>query len=315
VKVKHDGELTVARCDVDEALADAWRELTEPPDVVRVIAPPVEDWAALRARGFVCKPKYVAWAIDVHADRDSRHAALHGRQRRNLHRADREAHDGGLTWAVRRGVTAELMDEFLVLYRGGLTAMRRGLDAAGHARDEVVADAGSLAITAREPSGALVGGLICRENDQGFRFRFAAVTPRWRRASLARVVYDRAVDVARDSGWTVASGGVDPNLYGVIAEPELYGFKVRLGWRPVASQDLDPDLHVDEADLVLRLENLSDPALAVAYCDAPSGHLQLHVITEDDDLDLRRYTGGPAGDLVVQRPGVPAQQQASTPYS
>lgn len=293
MKVKEYLGFRIAKCDVDEALEERRRAAAEDVDVVRVSAPPRGRWRELREAGFVCKPKFVRWYAATAADDDGYRALMSRKDRANLRAAERAASRAGLTVQAVRPVDAALMDEFLALYRLRVSERRRGLDIAGRERDRIVGCESFLAVVVREPDGTLAGMTIGRESpgDGAVRLTVSAVTERWRRASLSRVMYAHAASVARELGWPRLSAGTDPNLYGLIAEPGLYSFKVRLGFTPTAPEQYLPEETRHEADLVLRLDRLSDPTLLVGY--RPGGDdLVLHVFGSDPGLDLRPYAPG-----------------------
>jgi GNAT superfamily N-acetyltransferase len=298
VRLKRSLGLCVAKCDAEEALATDWSSVAQDIDFVRVPDPPTESWTALRAAGFVCKPKLIRWYTGTADDETGFRARMSRRDRQNLRRAERIAHGAGLTIDVVRPIGRELMEEFLVVYEARVAERRRGLNVAGDQRDEIIGDEASLAVVVRDRAGHLVGMTIGHESPDGqaVRLSVSAVTPQWRRASLSRVMYARAADVARDLGRPRLTAGTDPNLYGVIAEPGLYSFKVRLGFTPTAPQVHAPEDRMDEADLVLSLERLSDPSLILGYRHGDErSDLDLHVLGADRALDLRPYRPGLPG--------------------
>lgn len=84
--------------------------------------------------------------------------------------------------------------------------------------------------------------------------RFSAVEPRWRAASLARVLYLAAFRTARELGCPLVTLGNDPNLYGHVAKPGLMLFKARLGFRPVPAGTVVPTMAGDVADRIVLLK-------------------------------------------------------------
>lgn len=293
MRVKDFQGFRVGKCDVEEALSGGWRTAASEVDVVRVSAPPAEAWDDLREAGFVCKPKLIRWYADAGVDDAGYRSRMSRKDRWNLRNAERLAEQAGLTTDVAAPITAELMDEFLPLYEVRVSEMRRGLNIAGGMREEVIGNESYRAVVMRHPDGSLAGMIIGRDAlDVGaFRVNVSAVTEHWRRASLTRVMYARAAGLARELGLPRLSAGTDPNLFGFIAEPGLYSFKARLGFRPTAPELYSPGEAEHEADLVLRLDRLSDPALLVGY--RPGGEdLVLHVFGSDPATDLRRYAPG-----------------------
>lgn len=309
MKLKRSMGLCVAKCDADEALEGSWRPVADEVDVVRVSNPPPDRWGELGAAGFVCKPRLVRWYSPTTDGDTGYRSRMSRKDRRNLRQAERAADQAGLAVEVVRPIGSALMDEFLALYRERVSERRRGVDVAGEQREEMAAGDGFLAVVVRTPGGDLAGMTIGRESpaDRALRLSVSAVTERWRRASLSRVMYARAADVARDLGLPRLTAGADPNLYGLIAEPGLYSFKVRLGFTPAAPQLYVPEDERDEADLVLRLDRLSDPSLIVGY--RPGGgtaDLDLHVFGTDPAMDLRPYRPGLPGMPVFHRIGAGA---------
>jgi GNAT superfamily N-acetyltransferase len=294
VKIKNYLGFRIAKCDVDEALAGQWREGQDDIDVVRVSRPAVDAWPELRRAGFILKPKLIRWYASVGADAGAYRSVLSRKDRWNLRNAERNAERAGLTGEVVSPVGQQLMDEFLALYKERIAEMRRGLDIAGDIRDDVVDNDSFRAIVMRAPDGSLAGAVIGRvpAADGAFRVNISAVTEKWRRASLTRVMYARAADTARDLGLPRISAGTDPNVFGLIAEPGLYSFKARLGFRPTAPQRYLPEEAEHEADLVLRLDQLSDPTLIAGYrTDKGDDDLVLHVFGSGA-TDLRQYAPG-----------------------
>lgn len=306
MKLKRFMGLCIAKCDTDEALEGSWRSVEDDIDVVRVSDPPPDRWGELRAAGFVCKPRVVRWYAPT-TDGDTGYRARMSRKERwNLRQAERAAEQAGLAVEVVRRIGPALMDEFLTVYRERVAEQRRGLDVAGGQREQILADDSTVAVVARTPDGELAGMIIGRESpgDQALRISVSAVTEHWRRASLARVMYARAAEAARDLGRPYLTAGADPNLFGLIAEPGLYSFKVRLGFTPTAPQLHVPGDRWDEADLVLSLGRLGDPSLIVGYrSGGGTADLDLHVFGTDPGADLRPYRPGLPGTPVFHRIG------------
>jgi GNAT superfamily N-acetyltransferase len=115
----------------------------------------------------------------------------------------------------------------------------------------------------------LIGGCLALEcpDESAIRIRWSAVTEPARRAGYPRALYCTAMQQAREKGYEWATLGDDPNLYGHLAQPGLFTFKSRMGFEAVASQDFADPGAWDEADLVLSLDKLSDPALMLEYAD------------------------------------------------
>lgn len=305
MKVKQYQGFRVAKCDVDEALSGRWRAEAGDVDVVRVSAPEPELWPALRAAGFLCKPKLIRWYAPAGADAVGYLSQLSPKDRRNLRNAEAAAARAELSCHTVGPIDQALMAEFLRLYGERISEMRRGVDIAGGIRDKVVNNPDFHAIVMREAGGELAGAVIARvsHQDGALRINVSAVTSRWRRASLTRVLYTRAAGIARELGLPRLSAGTDPNLFGLIAAPGLYSFKVRLGFVPTAPQRYLPDEAEHEADLLLRLDQLHDPALIAAYRHGGDSELVLHVFGSDPTLDLRSYRPGLAASPVFHQVG------------
>ena len=306
VKIEDFHGIRVAKCDVEEALEDRWRTAADEIDVVRVSAPPPEAWAGLREAGFVCKPKLIRWYAAVGADDADYRSRMSRKDRWNLRNAERAAEEAGLTTEVVGPIGAELMDEFLVLYEQRVAEMRRGLNVAGGMRDDVIGNESFHSVVMRNPGGDLAGMIIGRVSFEvgAFRVNVSAVTEHWRRASLTRVMYARGSRLARELGLPRLCAGTDPNLFGFIAEPGLYSFKARLGFKPTAPELYSPGEAEHEADLVLRLDRLSDPSLLVGYLpDGGDDDLVLHVFGSDPATDLRVYSPGLAHAPVFHQIG------------
>lgn len=184
-------------------------------------------------RGFRVRPAWVAWIARPRRSREEYLRSLPRKVRQDTGRALARAQ--ALQLEVVSPVRAGDLAEFLALYRSGLSGMAHGFDYASEVAGSIVDDPHHVLLRARAGDrleGGLIGqavpGLI-------FKFRFSAVTARARRDSLARVLYLRGFDLARDRGLGVVSMGNDPNLYGGDIRPGLFAFKCRLGFRCVAA--------------------------------------------------------------------------------
>lgn len=278
----------------EEAVAGDWRAVADQAEVVRVERAPLELWPELRRSGFVVKPQFLSWIADVRASEEEYLTGLPKRERQKIR--------GGRRHLAADGVAVEtcplderLYDEFLLLYEDQIASMRHGVAVARDERDDVVAAAGTYsAIVARR--GPEFVGCCIAQRDEGrdtLRVRFSAVAAGYRQDNLARVLYMQAAELARSLGHRWFSLGKDRNLYGHLAQPGLFRFKAHLGLVPRPSHLVDPAIGYDQADLVLRLGELSDPVLALGYVDDwPSDRLRLHAYTYDPEPRLDPYDAG-----------------------
>lgn len=199
VEVKEFAGLRIGEVDCAEAVGRAWQALELPLDVVRVPSPPPDSWPALRRAGFICKPNRISWYADASAFR----SRMSKNDRQNLRTAEARAVREGLTFELVQPLTEALLDEFLRLYESRVEEMRRGLNVARAQRAQTLAGQRFSVLAARDPSGALAGATVCEESavDSSLRIRFSAVSAPWRAKSLARVMYVRAADCARELGY------------------------------------------------------------------------------------------------------------------
>jgi hypothetical protein len=278
----------------EEAVAGDWRAVADEVDVVRVERPPVELWPELRRRGFVVKPQFLSWIADVRASEEEYFAGLPKRERQKIRGGRRHLRAEGV--AVETcSLDERLYDEFLVLYEDQIGSMRHGVAVARDERADVVAAAGTYSAICARRGRDLVGCCIAQRDEERdtLRVRFSAVGAGYRQDNLARVVYMQAAELARGLGHRWFSLGKDRNLYGHLAQPGLFRFKSHLGLVPHPSHLVDPTIGHDQADLVLRLGELTDPVLALGYVDErPSDRLRLHAYTYDPEPRLDPYEAG-----------------------
>lgn len=286
--------VTVAYVAAEEALSTSWTDCAPAVSVVRVSEPDIAAHSELRKAGFVYKPRTVTWIAATRESDEAFLGQLSANQRKNIRAARKRATAQGVRIEVRQPLTADLMLAFIELYERNIAQMRHGIAIASRQR-EVLHDPAYFAVLAMagpELAGCCLG-LECPEQSV-VRLRFSAVQPQFREDSLGRVLYLKAVDVARQRGYRWITLGNDPNLYGYLGEPGLVNFKARLGFRPVPSHVLTPDERHDEADLILCVGELTDPAIVLGYVDGfPRDGLwpvlRGEVFTAQRDLDLRRY--------------------------
>ncbi|MFC7384443.1 GNAT family N-acetyltransferase [Sphaerisporangium rhizosphaerae] len=283
--------IRIGLVDAAEALEGGWRAHRERLDVVRVPDPPVAEWARLRRAGFLPKPFLITWTAATGGSEEEFLARLSTKERQNVRTARRRAASDGLT------VRAEPVDErllaaFLPLYAGRVAGMRHGWAVAAEQRDALMRDAGEHFAVCAYDGGELAGCCLAwqRPHLSAVHLRFSAVGPRHRESSLARVLYMAAAQVARERGYPTLTLGMDPNIYGHVAKPGLFGFKWRLGFTGVPSQSVDPETGADQADLLLHLGRLSDPSFFLAYAGPrPGRELRLEVFSGGGDLDTRPF--------------------------
>lgn len=284
----------MALVTADEGVAGEWHLAADEVEVVRVERPPLELWPELRRSGFVVKPQFLSWIADVRASEEEYLAGLPKRERQKIR--------GGRRHLAADGVAVEtcplderLYDEFLVLYEDQIASMRHGVAVARDERDDVVAAAGTYSAICARRGSALVGCCVAQRDEERdtLRVRFSAVAADYRQDNLARVLYMQAAELARSLGHRWFSLGKDRNLYGHLAQPGLFRFKSHLGLAPRPSHLLDPSIGHDQADLVLRLGELTDPVLALGYVDdRPGDQLRLHAYTYDPEPRLDPYEAG-----------------------
>jgi GNAT superfamily N-acetyltransferase len=281
--------LPVAFMDVDEALAGRWQSHPPPADVIRVDPAPQEAWPRLRGAGFFPKPKMVTWLAEI--GERGYPALLTWKERQNIRAAQRRAAGEGLTLSAQP-LDSSLLAAFLPLYRQQVAGMRHGWAVADEQREDLLAEAGSYFAVCAYACGALVGACLARCATGRVTVRFSAVAPQWRRAGLTRVLYAEAIEEAGSRGYRSVSLGTDPNLYGHIAKPGLLGFKSRLGFTAHPAHHVLPGAGNDQADLVLGLGGLSDPAMLLAYAaPGPGQALALEAFSTHAGVDLRPFTG------------------------
>jgi GNAT superfamily N-acetyltransferase len=287
----------MAVVDIEQALSGAWREHRFDVDVVRVQDPPPECWAELTAAGFFPKPQVVTWRARTGSSEEEFLAKLSGKDRQNIRTARRRAQADALSIKVVP-VDAALLDVFLPLYEAEIARMQHGWAAATEHRGKVLAEADRYFAVCVFDGDTLVAASINEESRtrDEVRARFSVTVPDRRQASLARALYLEVVQVAREKGFRWVGLGSDPNLYGHVAKPGLFGFKNRLGFAAVPSHLVDPTSGSDQADRIVRLNALTDPAFVLAYAPAADGspqrgsRLRLELFSADPGIDTRPYT-------------------------
>lgn len=274
--------------DADEALRTDWLPYRQEADVVRIVWPPRERWPEIVAAGFLVKPDRVTWVAESGSDDADFLSRLDRKERQTVRAARRRCADAGLRMRTET-VEPSMFEAFLELYDRQVAGMRHGLDAARMHRERMLSRADDyLAVNCYDTDGKLVGGCIGQVDPAQslFRLRFSAVDGPMRHFSLARVLYLQAIGVVRERGIKRVSLGNDPNLYGHVARPGLFCFKVALGFTAVPSRTICADDGEDHADLVVGLRALDDPAFLLSY-DGDQDKLRMDLFTSRDGIDLR----------------------------
>ncbi|WP_248965113.1 GNAT family N-acetyltransferase [Sphaerisporangium perillae] len=283
--------LRIGLLDAAEALGGGWEPHRDRLDVVRVPDPPVERWPELRRAGFLPKPFLVTWIAGTGACEEEFLTRLGPKERQNIRTARRRAAEEGLVVRTEP-VDRRLLDRFLPLYASRVAEMRHGWAVAAEQKAALTQAADEHFAVSVYDGDELAGCCLGWQKPRlGLvHIRFSAVDPRRRESSLARVLYLAAAQVARERGFTAITLGMDPNVYGHIAKPGLFGFKWRLGFAGVPSQLVDPDTGTDHADLLLGLDRLCDPSFFLAYAGPrPGRELRLEVFSSTGKTDLRPF--------------------------
>ncbi len=283
----------------EQALERPWRDGQRNLDLVIVADPPRQRWPSLQALGFRIKPNWVNWGQLAHTREADFLAGLPKGERYNIREAFRYVLAQGLAIDVASTVTTDAFAEFLTLYDEQLTSMRYAVPAAHAVPATPTALAGFFSVSVHSREG-LIACVMCKvsERHDAVRVAFSAARPTARRAMLTRALYMAAFAEARRRGLTWISLGTDPTLYGHIATAGLFTFKSRLGFIPVPLHHLDPDDDgADEAELVLKTDRLSHPAMTMYYAEPPDRvstwadplAFCLEMLTSTECVDLRPY--------------------------
>jgi hypothetical protein len=305
--------LPLAVVDVREALEGDWERHRHEVDVVRVQDPPPERWADLAAAGFAPKPQVVVWRAATAASDEAFLERLTTRDRRNVFVARRRGLAAGLRFDVRP-VSPALLEAFLPLYERQIAEMRHGWPVAARHRERILAEGERYFAVCAWEGADLAGACISLQSPDRdeVRGRFGAVAARHHATGLTRLLYMELIGEARRRGFTWVSLGSDPNLYGHLAKPGLFGFKSRLGFVPVPSHLVDPGSGSDQADRIVGLRALGDPSFVLAYAPGPGGGpergpaLRLEMFSSTGDLDLRPYSPAHLAGVRLHRLGEPA---------
>ncbi|GAA1989722.1 hypothetical protein [Kitasatospora viridis] len=280
--------------------------------VLRVVDPPAALHADLERAGFLVTPSWVTWLAPVRAADETFLAAMTSGERSNVRRALRETAKRSLRITVHAPLSRAVFDDFLGLYEDQVARMRNGSSYAASWREEIAADPDLYyVVAARDADGELLGACLCWDQPELSitRIAFTAQAAAERQGRVVRALYMTATAEARGRGREWISLGSDPTLYGHITEPGLFGFKARLGFRPVPTRFLQP-AEPDQADAVLSLRGLTDPTLLLSYAapgrpaagavgtavagdlPVPEPALRLTVMSAAADVDLSSHRAG-----------------------
>lgn len=285
--------LTVAEAGVDEALAARRAGVFPQVTLLRVVQPPRHRWAELMAAGFVCKPSWLTWVAATPGSDEELLGRLSRSSAHDLREATARAAD--LRFEVRQPVGGAEMDVFFDIYERSVAEMRYGFAYARRLRDRMVDAPEYLAVFAYD-GAEMVGGVLAWESagDDAVRLRYSGVRPQWRDASLSRVLYLHAFRAARERGRACVTLGNDPNLFGHVAKPGLLLFKSRLGFVPEPAARLNPDIAGDAAELLISLDELTDPSLILGYAsELPGAGLALYAYGSRPDFRAGSSRFGP----------------------
>lgn len=282
MEIRDEHGLAVAMVDTAELADRPWLSAAAAIDVVRMVEPPEHAWQELAALGFIRKPDFVCWRTELGPGEPEYLARLDKKSRYNIRRA-RDRAESELRIEVHDAIDPDTLDTFLALYRSRIEEMAYGVPIACMQRDRLLDGPEKYFAVIATDGGELAGGCVVKEcpEEDTIRIRFSAVTERWRDASLARTLYFEAMRAARDRGYRYATLGDEPNLYGHLTKAGLFGFKMKMGFECLPSQDFHDESGRDLADLVLSLRNLHGTCLILGYVPDGGRRLTAHLITEE----------------------------------
>lgn len=317
MEIRTESGLAIGLVTTDEAVALSPGQDIAGVDVLRVPDPRPADWDMLRRCGFVPKPAKISW-LTATTDSDEEYVAgLPKKERWHMRRAGHLAETDGVRLVVEQPIGTARLDAFLRVYLEQVGRMRYGVP---YVTDQYAAIRDGtdpyFAVWAMSREEVVGGCLVVAEPGARFtRIRFSATAERFRDSSLSRIVYLKAINASRARGYDSVTLGSDPNLYGHIVKIGLFGFKRRLGFVPVPSQEVRGS-GADEADRVLRLGALEDPAFVLGYPPAAGSRGWCGgwgtFFTARPELDTSSYrTDLMAGVSVLQLPAAP-QHTATT---
>ncbi|MEU4982766.1 GNAT family N-acetyltransferase [Streptomyces sp. NPDC021969] len=257
----------IAQVGLDEALGRDWHDPSLDVDLVKVRLTTLEHRRELEAARFLVKPAWVNWLAPLLDSEQTFLSRLPLKERQSIRQAARRAEAGGIELVVLEDMTERDLLRFLELYDRQVARMERGVNYARRQQRQLARRLDSLLAVHAYADGRLVGGCLgwLRPDQAMMQLRFSAVDDGARQGMLSRVLYSAAMEAARHRGLTWASLGNDPSLFGHTAQPGLFRFKARLGFRPVPTQAVPPKVTGDEAELVVRMRALAEPSLSLAY--------------------------------------------------
>ncbi|MFB7258683.1 GNAT family N-acetyltransferase [Streptomyces nojiriensis] len=257
----------IAQVSVDEALGRDWSDPLLDIDIVKVRLTALEHQRELEAAGFLVKPTWVNWVAPLLASESDFLGRLPLRERQSVRQAARRAEGNGIELVVLPRVTAHDLQDFLELYDRQIARMEHGVNYARRQQRQLLRHPDSLLAVYAYAGDRLVGGCLgwLRLDQSMVQLRFSAVEDVGRQGMLSRVLYMAAMEAARRRSLTWASLGNDPSLFGHTAQPGLFRFKARLGFRPIPTQAIPPRVTGDEAELILRMRALAEPSISLAY--------------------------------------------------
>ena len=302
MELVEDYGITIAVASAEEAIALRRADIADDVTLVRVQRPPAEAWDDLASAGFIRKPAWVQWVAPAGTDLEQFLLNMPLKARQDMRRARRRAEEQGLRYELEQPVDPERLDLLLDLYQARVGEMRHGISFATQMRDGILADGRNFAVYAYD-GDKMVGGCICMEaaDRDVVVIRFSAVDPHWREQSLARALYSEGVLAAQAKGYGKASLGRDPNLYGHLPQPGLLIFKSRLGFRPLPSHQFGHVDSGDDAELLLSLDQLNDPAMILGYGSGEGFRLNVFAHEPADSYDS--YKAPFIDEIAVRRPG------------
>jgi hypothetical protein len=290
--------LTVAFVTEEDVLDGKWNSYCGSVDVVRVVDPRISLWSALAGAGFSPKPAYVNWKAPACASEGEFLKSMSRRNRESIATSRKRASEFGLQLEVQ-GIEEQNFDEFLILYEDNIGAMRHGWLVASENREKLLNARDRHFLVRATIEGDFVGACVCEMSsaDSLVRLKYSATAEDGKALGLVRLMYLEMFAEARRRKFEKVGLGIDPNLFGHIVKPGLFGFKARFGFTP------DPDCApggrkgATHADRILRFTELTDPSLSVCYvADALSGGavdsgsmLRLETYSTQADVDASQY--------------------------
>ncbi|MFV0133842.1 GNAT family N-acetyltransferase [Streptomyces sp. HMX87] len=259
--------VTIAQVSIDEALGRDWSDPSLDIDIVKVRLTALEHRRELEAAGFLVKPAWVNWVAPLLASEPEFLSRLPLKERQSVRQAARRAEENGIKLVVLPEVTGHDLRDFLALYDRQVARMDRGVNYARRQQRQLLRHPDKLLAVHAYAGDRLVGGCLgwLRLDQSMVQLRFSAVEEGARQGMLSRVLYMAALEAARRRRLTWASLGNDPSLFGHTAQPGLFRFKARLGFRPIPTQAVPPRVTGDEAELILRMRGLAEPSISLAY--------------------------------------------------